>query len=504
MRRIYSFLLVCALFAPLMLSCSTDSDQTGGDDPAGQNPGGGETPGGNNPGGEDPADPDNPGRTEETVTATLSFSELSNPSDYVAGYGNPRDYTNESGTWNINAYRGDSYFQLNEGKSSWIRTPLFDKAITKVRITTSEERDGKFYLCSVSGNTQPDGILLEAQMQEGSTELDASALNRKQLWIRAGALARITAVEVTVGDGGSQPDNPDTPDNPDSPDNPDPGQPDNPDPGAHTAGGWYELPVITDADHNGIDDNDANIYYASHSFQNGTVTWRNYTTCFSATDHCAFWVAAPRHSVYESGVSRKDAYRADPDIPADIQYRKKSADSGCNNGHMLGSAERLMNRECNNQVFYFSNIAPQLQDTFNTGNGAWNNLEDFVDGQVVSDTLYVVIGCYFKDYTDAYGKTCTAKKISFGGRSDVSFPTMMYYVLLRTKAGNSRKAVSDCSADELQCAAFVLRHDIEKGHEPQRSDMMTVRELEKITGFSYFANVPNAPKGVANASEWGL
>ncbi|MBQ9548590.1 MAG: DNA/RNA non-specific endonuclease [Bacteroidales bacterium] len=275
--------------------------------------------------------------------------------------------------------------------------------------------------------------------------------------------------------------------------------------GTHVLGsGWAELPLMVDADHNGIDDNDANIYYASHSFQNNGVTWRNYTTCFSATDHCAFWVAAPRHKIYESGVTRKDSYQADPDIPASIQYKKKYADSGCNNGHMLGSAERLMNRQCNSQVFYFSNIAPQLSDTFNTGNGAWNNLEDFVDGFVVSDTLYVVIGCYFKDYTDAYGKTCQAKKISFGARSDVSFPTMMYYALLRTKAGNSKKSVKDCTAEELQCAAFVLRHNMEKGHKPQATDMMSVSDLERLTGFQYFVNVPNAPKATANAADWGL
>ncbi len=45
---------------------------------------------------------------------------------------------------------------------------------------------------------------------------------------------------------------------------------------------------------------------------------------------------------------------------------------------------------------------------------------------------------------------------------------------------------------------------MEKGHKVQAQDMMTVEELEKLTGFTYFPNVPNAPKNVAKASDWGL
>ena len=43
---------------------------------------------------------------------------------------------------------------------------------------------------------------------------------------------------------------------------------------------------------------------------------------------------------------------------------------------------------------------------------------------------------------------------------------------------------------------------MEKGHRPQAQDMMSVSELEKITGFKFFVNVPNAPKDTFNASEW--
>ena len=34
------------------------------------------------------------------------------------------------------------------------------------------------------------------------------------------------------------------------------------------------------------------------------------------------------------------------------------------------------------------------------------------------------------------------------------------------------------------------------------ADLITIEELEKITGFTYFNNVPNAPKSVLNTSDW--
>ena len=312
------------------------------------------------------------------------------------------------------------------------------------------------------------------------------------------------------------PDQPEDPD-PDQPDDPDPDQPDDPGeiptpvPGQSGKYGWYELPVI-DYSTSGsylIDNNDRNLYYAHHMCAGnekgpGGKKARNYTVCYSAEHHCPVWVAAPRHRMYESGASRTDAYGKDPSIPSDIQYNSKSTGGGCNKGHMLGSAERLSSTATNKQVFYYTNIAPQYSDTFNTGSGGWNTLEDWVDGQVCSDTLYVVIGTYFETYTDRRGYTDSPKTISFGGRSDVTRPSMFYYILMRTKSGSSGKALKDCTSSEIKCAAFVRSHATPKKVSVSEKDMMSVSDLEKITGFTYFPNVPQAPKDTYKASYWGL
>ena len=275
--------------------------------------------------------------------------------------------------------------------------------------------------------------------------------------------------------------------------------------------GWYELPVM-DLSKSGnyyMSASDQSLYYAMHMCAGGEKdcngkTARNYTVCFSAEYHCPLWVAAPLHSMYR-GSGRHDNYKPDPNIPAEPQWTGTSNASGFNKGHMLGSADRNKTTATNHQVFNYSNIAPQLSAGFNTGGGGWNTLEDWIDDQYCSDTLYAVIGCYFKTFTDGYNYTVTPRTLSGWGRTDVAMPTMFYYVLLRTKSGNTRKAIKDCSASELKCAAFVRAHTNDlKGQKVTSAEMMSVAELEAITGITYFANVPQAPKTVKNPSDWGL
>ena len=275
--------------------------------------------------------------------------------------------------------------------------------------------------------------------------------------------------------------------------------------------GWFEVPLM-DIEKSGqylVNATDPSLYYAWHICAGGEMAAngnaaRNFTVCFSADHHVPMWVAAPLHSMFK-GSGRHEAYQVDPKIPSGIQYKSKSTGGGCNKGHMLGSADRNKTVATNHQVYYYSNIAPQLSSGFNTGGGGWNILEDFVDGQYCSDTLYVVIGCYFDTYTDGYGKTATPSTISFGGRSDVSNPTMFYYLLMRTKSGNTGKSLKDCTADEIKCAAFVRTHTNDlKGQKVTSREMKSIAEMEQLTGFTFFPNVPNAPKTTFKASDWGL
>ncbi len=261
-------------------------------------------------------------------------------------------------------------------------------------------------------------------------------------------------------------------------------------------GGWPELPVeVADEDY----------YYAYHicpDFNAGGHAARNFTVCYSAEHHCPVWVAAPVHECYTGGSGNRN-YGPDPVIPKSIQPSSKTVASPYNKGHMLGNRERSRTSGMNKQVSYYTNMAAQHGSTFNTGGGAWNNLEDKIDDYWCADTLYTVSGCRFETWTDSYGNAASPKRVSFGG-VQASVPTMFYTLLLRTKRGNTGKSVADCSRDELQCVAFVMSHAMGKGHQPSAKDMRSVAEIERLTGFRFFENVPNAPKDTYNPSDWGL
>lgn len=245
--------------------------------------------------------------------------------------------------------------------------------------------------------------------------------------------------------------------------------------------GWPELPVEV---------NKPGDYYYAYHMREDAGKIRNFSVCYSKEYECPVWVAAPMHSSYKGNSGRNDAYKQDP-VLAGLGCSQIEKRTGYTRGHLLGSSDRTVSVATNKQVFYLSNIAPQLQSGFNEGQGVWNNLEEYVDGLWCVDTLYQVVGCYWENTNTKASGTV--------------IPTHYYKALLRTKNGNTGKWVVNCSRDELKCVAFIVRHNSsQKYTDPNESMMISIEELEELTGFTFFANVPNAPKDSYNPSDWGL
>ena len=257
--------------------------------------------------------------------------------------------------------------------------------------------------------------------------------------------------------------------------------------------GWAELPTQKASN---------DIYVTSHLLGDNR---RNYTVCYSREQRAPLWVAAPVHRAYKGDVKRVDNYDFDPTLPVNIQITLNRSYGDYTRGHMLGSGERTASREMNNQTFYVTNIAPQLRDGFNERGGAWNNLEYFVDRQICADTLYVVTGAIYDDFTAPDGTNIKARTtVNKNDNKRVGVPTAYYKALLRTKSGRTGKSVMECKASELKCAAFIIPHRSDVGHKPTVEDMISIKELERLTGVNFFANVPNAPESKAEAKDWGL
>lgn len=214
---------------------------------------------------------------------------------------------------------------------------------------------------------------------------------------------------------------------------------------------------------------------------------RNYSICYDATNYVARWVAYPMHSYYTSGDEESETFYTDPSFTTAQQIGGTyNSSSGYNRGHQIAKAQRTVTYIARQQTNYFTNMTPQ-NSTLNGGN--WAQLEAKERGEwMCSDTLYMVSGCHFDNYNT---------KVANNDGKSCPVPTHYFKVMLRTKSGNSGKRVADCNANELICAGYWVENKASATPE-----LKSVNEIESLTGFTFFVNVPNAPKSTCNASDW--
>ena len=232
----------------------------------------------------------------------------------------------------------------------------------------------------------------------------------------------------------------------------------NSDPRVHK---WLELPAM---------DNPALGYYY-HTFSMGGNTYRNYSFGWSQSDRVAIWVAYPLCKLYTNGsVGRTNAWNLDPLLGNNSAAPFGGYAGSYARGHQLPSADRQCCYDANAQTFYGTNMTPQL----NAHNeGIWSDLEGKVRSIANnSDTTYVVTGVIVsassKKERDSYDKS-------------VTIPDAYFKVLLRYGKSST--------LGQWNAAAFYLEHRSYSGS-IGKEHSMSVDELEELTGFDFFVNLP--------------
>ena len=261
---------------------------------------------------------------------------------------------------------------------------------------------------------------------------------------------------------------------------------------------WAELPVCK---------NENGYIFNSHYGMLGIKSnARNYTYCFDPSVRASLWVAYPLHKSYMTGDGNRNnsEFGYDPTVSSAMQADLSRSYSGrYDRGHQLPAADRKCSQQMMDQTFYATNMTPQ-QSNFNQNK--WGVLEGRVRNMVCSDTLYVVTGAYFdgqhdlsinSQTTDRSGNVCPT-------------PTYYYKALLRTKKGNTGKTINEISdANQLRAIAFWLEHaDTGNDTNITAADCISIAELEKRTGFTFFPMIDDAieaeVKRAAVPSEWGV
>lgn len=208
---------------------------------------------------------------------------------------------------------------------------------------------------------------------------------------------------------------------------------------------------------------------------------RSFTMLFDSDVKFAYWIAFPHHKGFMGSSGRTDAWGYDPKVPENEQPNLKSAYVSYSRGHQVASSDRTKSKELNRQTFYYSNMTPQIQ-AFN--GGIWLQLERAVQDLVKStnDTIYMVTGAGFYDRAKA--------KITKTKSGQITPIPDYYYKLMARKINGKYSTIG-----------YLLDHNLRDGD--FRPHKKTVKEIEKITGFTFYQGLPDQNvKNVLGENIW--
>lgn len=237
---------------------------------------------------------------------------------------------------------------------------------------------------------------------------------------------------------------------------------------------------------------DENQMVVTHTYAYQGKQYRNWTALIDKDMQSPLWSAFVMHkdAYPDNGVGRWDKkggqWTPDPAIPA--AWQRSVASSSYSRGHFCASEYRQTVLEsANAQTFYYTNQALQWQSNFNSG--IWSSLETAVSGNAPSgrDTLYVVVGVMFND---------PDKIISTNQGTQVLAPSHFYKCLMKCSFNESgaMTAAKGC--------AYLFTNETHSGSYSQH--ITTIDNVEKQSGWDFYANIPKELQDAAEAQTTSL
>ncbi len=206
----------------------------------------------------------------------------------------------------------------------------------------------------------------------------------------------------------------------------------------------------------------------------------NYTALYDTERYASLWVAYSLTSEDMGDVKRPSSWSYNPQLSTSKQVNlcSRSYNDDYSRGHLIPNASRNARREAQEQTFYVTNSVPQIQNGFN--GGVWMHLESAVQHYAEHEPLYITAGVVF----EPVGESCEVRYTSAKDDTKrVPVPNYFYKVVLRVERSASGEVV------DAEAIGFWFEH--RQYSDKYYNYAVSVDEVERLTGFDFFASLPD-------------
>ena len=208
------------------------------------------------------------------------------------------------------------------------------------------------------------------------------------------------------------------------------------------------------------------------------------------------WVSWHLDSTWIGSTPRQNDFRPDATLPAGW-YQVQSTDytgSGFDRGHNCPSGDRTNSVETNSATFLMTNMMPQAPDN---NQGPWEQLESYsrtlVSGGKGGAELYIIAGGSGQGGSGSNGGTTNTVA---GGHVTVPNITWKVIMVLPAASGNDVARVNNST----RLIAIIMPNTQGIRNNTWQQYRVSVDQVEALTGYDFFSNVPVAIQNVIEAT----
>jgi DNA/RNA endonuclease G (NUC1) len=199
-----------------------------------------------------------------------------------------------------------------------------------------------------------------------------------------------------------------------------------------------------------------------------------YSLSYSRAKATPNWVAWRLDTSWLGSAQRQDDYRPDPDLPA-AWYHVTDGDysnSGYTRGHMTPSGDRTRSVADNSATFLMTNFVPQIAEN---NSGAWEDFEGYCRSLAQQGSeLYIISGGQGSNGTIAQGR--------------IVAPRYTWKVVLILPNGTDDLSRIN---KQTRTIGLIMPNFLPLSQSaPWRQFRVTVDQVEALTGYNFFSNIP--------------